>query len=171
MTPRDTTGEVNFGDLGLQLTRGFRALKIWLSVSHFGVAAFRAAVDNALDLAELARRRIAEDDRLESIAGGELGITCFRRRVDGHEDEAAKINAGLIAAYEATGRGLVSSTRLDGRYAVRLCVLNHTTRVEDVEAMLDFFASAALGPRADLDEARSPHMMDVGAGWLRPARR
>ena len=165
------TGEVNFGDLGLQLTRGFRALKVWLSVSHFGVAAFRAAIDNSLDLAELARRRIAGDDRLESIARGELGITCFRRRVDGDEKEAAEANAALIAAYEATGRGLVSSTRLDGRYAVRLCVLNHTTRAEDVEAVLDFFASTPLGPRADLDGARSPHMMDVGAGWLRPARR
>ena len=65
----------------------------------------------------------------------------------------------------------MSSTRLDGRYAVRLCVLNHTTRAEDVEAVVEFFASAPLGSRAGLDGARSPHMMDVGAGWLRPARR
>ena len=65
----------------------------------------------------------------------------------------------------------MSSTRLDGHYAVRLCALNHTTPAQDVEAVLDFFASTPLGPRADLDGARSPHMMDVGAGWLRPARR
>ena len=120
-------GEVDFGDLGLQLTRGFRALKVWLSVSHFGVAAFRAAIDKSLDLTELARRRIAADDRLEAVAPGALGITCFRRRVDGGEIEAATLNAALIAAYEASGRGLVSSTRVHGRYAVRLCVLNSTT--------------------------------------------
>ena len=66
-------GEVNFGDLGLQLTRGFRALKVWLSVSLFGAAAFRAAIDDALDLAELARGLIAADDRLETIAAGDLG--------------------------------------------------------------------------------------------------
>lgn len=163
-------GELNFGDLGLQLSRGFRALKVWLSVSHFGVAAYRTAIDNALDLAELARQRIADDDRLEAIAPGELGITCFRRRVEAGEDEAARVNAALVAAYEASGRGLVSSTRLDGRYAVRLCVLNHTTRAEDVEAAVDFFASAPVDrPPPNAGGARSPHMMDVAAGWLRPA--
>ena len=141
-------GEVNFGDLGLQLSRGFRALKVWLSVSHFGVPAFRTAIDNALDLAELARRRIAEDDRLETIAPGELGITCFRRRVEGTEDEAARVNAALIAAYEASGRGLVLSTRVDGRYAVRLCVLNHTTRAEHIEAVLDLLRHRATRPAA-----------------------
>ena len=164
-------GEVNFGDLGLQLSRGFRALKVWLSVSHFGVPVFRTAIDNALDLAELARRRIAEDDRLETIAPGELGITCFRRRVEGTEDEAARVNAALIAAHEASGRGLVLSTRVDGRYAVRLCVLNHTTRAEHVEAVLDHFATAPLDPPRSADGARSPHMMDLGAGWLRSADR
>ena len=164
-------GEVNFGDLGLQLSRGFRALKVWLSVSHFGVPAFRTAIDNALDLAELARRRIAEDDRLETIAPGELGITCFRRRVEGTEDEAARVNAALIASYEASGRGLVLSTRVDGRYAVRLCVLNHTTRAEHIEAVLDYFATAPLDPPPSADGARSPHMMDLGAGWLRSADR
>jgi len=162
-------GEVNFGDLGLQLSRGFRALKVWLSVSHFGVAAFRTAIDNALDLAELARRRIAADDRLEAIAPGELGITCFRRRVEGGEDEAARVNAALIAAYEASGLGLVSSTALDGRYAVRLCVLNHTTRAEDIEAALDFFATAPVDSPTTVAGPRSPHMMDIAAGWLRPA--
>ena len=75
----------------------------------------------------------------------------------------------LIAAYEASGRGLVLSTRVDGRYAVRLCVLNHTTRAEHVEAVLDYFATAPLGPPRGVDGARSPHMMDVGAGWLRTA--
>jgi aromatic-L-amino-acid decarboxylase len=114
-------GEVDFGDLGLQLSRTSRALKVWLSISCFGVAAFRAAIDRSLDLAELARRRIAEDPRLESMAEGELGITCFRRRTGGDERESAAANAGLIAAYEATGRGGGSSPRLGGPYAVRRC--------------------------------------------------
>ena len=110
-------GEVDFGDLGLQLTRASRALKVWLSISHFGVDAFRAAIDRSLDLAELARRRIAEDPRLESVADGELGITCFRRRVDAGEPEAAAVNAALVAAYERAGaascrpRGCAGATR------------------------------------------------------------
>ena len=162
-------GEVNFGDLGLQLTRGFRALKVWLSVNLFGAAAFREAIDRALDLAELARTLIAADDRLETIAAGDLGITCFRRRVAGGEEQAAAANAALVAAYEASGMGLVLSTRVDGRYAVRLCILNHTTRAEDVEAAVAFFAGAPLDPEPRSNGARSPHMMDVGSGWLRSA--
>jgi aromatic-L-amino-acid/L-tryptophan decarboxylase len=136
-------GEVNFGDLGLEQSRPFRALRVWLSISFFGVAAFRDAIDRALDLAELARHRVAEDPALESIARGELGITCFRRRTGGGEDEAARVNAALIAAWEATGDGLLSSTRLGERYAVRLCALNHATSAADVERVLEFFATGA----------------------------
>ena len=135
-------GEVNFGDLGLEQSRPFRALGVWLSVTFFGVAAFRAAIDRALDLAEVARHRVAEDHALESIARGELGITCFRRRTDGGEREAARVNAALVAAWEATGNGLLSSTRLGDRYTVRLCALNPATSPADVEAVLDFFARA-----------------------------
>jgi aromatic-L-amino-acid/L-tryptophan decarboxylase len=166
---RDAVGhedEVSFGDLGLQLSRSFRALKVWLSVSHFGVAAYRAAVDRALDLAELARRRIVEDPQLEPMATGELGITCFRRRTDGDEDHAGRVNAALVAGYEATGRGLVSSTRLRGRYAVRLCAMSHTTTAADVEGMLDFFASASVVPRPSANGSAPLRIGDVAEGWL-----
>ena len=166
-----SAGEVNFGDLGLQLTRGFRALKVWLSVSLFGAQAYRGAIDAALDLAELARALVAADDRLETIAAGELGITGVRRRVDGGEDVAAAVNAALVAAYEASGKGLALSTRVDGRYAVRLCILNHTTRAADVEAAVEFFAGAPIDPERRSSGARTPHMMDLGAGWLASARR
>jgi aromatic-L-amino-acid/L-tryptophan decarboxylase len=159
-------GEVDFGDLGLQLSRSWRALKVWLSVSHFGVAAFRAAIDRSLDLADLARRRIADDPRLEAMAEGELGITCFRRRTDGDEHEAAAVNAGLVAAYEATGRGLLSSTRLQGRYAVRLCPMNHTTTAADVEGALEFFASAAVADRPSTNGAQPGFAAGVTGGWL-----
>jgi aromatic-L-amino-acid decarboxylase len=139
-------GEVNFGDLGLEQSRPFRALRVWLSISFFGVAAFRDAIDRALDLAELARHRVAEDPALESIARGELGITCFRRRTGGGEEEAARVNAALVAAWEAMGDGLLSSTRLGDRYAVRLCALNNATSPTDVERVLEFFARGAAAP-------------------------
>ena len=141
-------GEVNFGDLGVEQSRPFRALRIWLSVSFFGVGAFRDAIDRALDLAELARRRVAELPALEMIAPGELGITCFRRRTAGGDEQAARVNAALIASWEATGCGLVSSTRLGGRYAVRLCALNNTTSAADVVRVLDFFAATSVVPRS-----------------------
>ena len=137
-------GAVNFSDLGLQLTRNWRALKVWLSIETLGLDAFRAAIDRSLDLAVLAEARVREDPRLELLSGAELGVVCFRRRFDGidDEDELAALNAALIARLEATGQALVSSTRLHGRYAIRLCALNHTSGAEDVEWVLDWLASA-----------------------------
>jgi glutamate/tyrosine decarboxylase-like PLP-dependent enzyme len=135
--------EVNFSDLGLQLTRTSRALKIWLSVRAFGLDAFRAAIDRSLDLAELARQHVETTPNLELLAPPSLGVLCFRRTVeDADEDALDRLNAGVVAALEHSGLGLVSSTRLRGRYAIRLCVLNHTSGAEDIERVLDFLATA-----------------------------
>ena len=73
-----------------------------------------------------------------------LGIVCFRRRgrEGDTEEELARRNAALVAAFERTGQGLVSSTRLHGRYAIRLCVMNHTSGEEHVRGVLDWFAAA-----------------------------
>jgi aromatic-L-amino-acid/L-tryptophan decarboxylase len=143
--------EVNFSDLGLQLTRGWRALKVWLSIQTFGLDAFREAIDNALDLAALAEARVRETPELELLSPAQLGIVCFRRRFAGDEDELAALNAALIERLAATGQALVSSTRLHGVYAIRLCALNHTSGPEDVEWVLDWLASAetpAIAPAA-----------------------
>ncbi len=136
--------EVNFSDLGLQLTRGARALKIWLSFNYFGSDAFRAAIDRALDLAQIAEAYVRESRTLELLSSASLGIVCFRRQFDGVQDEPTleQLNADLVAAFEATGYGLVSSTRLHGTYAIRLCVMNHTSGPADVTDVLEWFAVA-----------------------------
>ena len=89
--------------------------KLWLSIETFGLAAFRRAIDRSLDLAEHAARRIRESDELELVAPPSLGIVCFRRRPAGVDDEVelAGLNAGLVAALEASGDGFVSSTTLE----------------------------------------------------------
>jgi aromatic-L-amino-acid decarboxylase len=130
-------GEVNFSDLGIQLTRSTRAFKLWLSLRTFGVDAFRAAIDQTLDLADLARRRIEASDSLELAAPPSLGIVCFFRH--GADD---KQTDGLAAALEQSGLGFISTTRVHGRTALRLCILNHTTRAEDVERVLEFLETA-----------------------------
>jgi len=137
-------GEIDVCDRGLQLTRGARALKVWLSLSYFGVDAFRAAIDRALDLARAAQHQVGRESSLELLSPAVLGVVCFRRHPPEVDDEAAleRINAELVARFEASGRGLVSSTRLDGRYAIRLCVMNHTSGPADVTETLDWFASA-----------------------------
>src|SRR3954447_25886645 len=141
-------GEVIFADMGLQLTRGWRALKIWLSIQTLGLDAFRAAIERSLDLAQLAQRVVEATPELELMSPARLGVICFRRRFDCDEDGVAALNAALVAQLEATGEALVSSTRLHGAYAIRLCPLNHTTRPADVEWVLDWFASAPTPERS-----------------------
>jgi glutamate/tyrosine decarboxylase-like PLP-dependent enzyme len=163
------SAEVNFSDLGLQLTRTARALKIWLSFNYFGTDAFRDAIDRAIDLALLAEQLVRDAPSLELLSPASLGIIAFRRRFDGVHDneELARLNAGLVTAFEATGRGLVSSTRLHGTYAIRLCVMNHTSGPEDVTDVVEWFAQA---PRPSLTDPGPPathqdHLADVKGGW------
>jgi glutamate/tyrosine decarboxylase-like PLP-dependent enzyme len=136
--------EVNLSDRGVQLTRSTRALKVWLSLQHFGLDAFTAAIDRSLDLAELLVDLVEASDVLELMAAPSLGVVCFRRRFPDAPDEDTRDghNAGLLVALEQSGIGLVSSTLLRGHYALRACVLNHTTRAADVERVVAFLERA-----------------------------
>ena len=134
---RTADGEVNFSDLGLQLTRSARALKLWVSLRYFGLDAFREAIRRTLELAAAAARRIEASETLEPMAPPSLGVVCFRRR--DLDDEA---NAGIAAALERSGTGLISTTRLHGRFALRMCVLNHQSTEADVERVLGFLETA-----------------------------
>jgi aromatic-L-amino-acid decarboxylase len=162
-------GEVNLSDRGVQLTRSSRAFKVWLSLQYFGARAFTTAIDRSLDLARLVEERVQTSDALELMAPPSLGIVCFRRHFRGVAGDAADAdlrNAALVAAVEASGHGLVSSTVLRGRYALRMCVMNHTTTAADVERVMDLFefsepdalspAAAAVTYRRDREIRRTP---------------
>jgi aromatic-L-amino-acid/L-tryptophan decarboxylase len=163
-------GEVNFADRGLQLSRGFRALKVWVSVQTFGLAAFRAAIQRNMELAELAEALVRSDDRLTLMAPATLGIVCFRREWPGcDETETERLGMTLVDALERSGAGLVSSTRLAGRHAIRLCVLNPTSSEGDVRRVIEHFAGASTppaGPRS-AGIAADPVMTDPGNDELR----
>jgi glutamate/tyrosine decarboxylase-like PLP-dependent enzyme len=140
--------EVNFADRGIQLTREARAFKLWLSLKYFGVAAFREAIDRSLDLALLAEERVRASSELELLSPATLGIVCFRRRPDGLAEEGTleRLNADLDRRLAQSGEGMISSTRVDGRYALRLCVLNHRSRADDVERVLGWLETASVDP-------------------------
>jgi len=163
--------EVNFSDLGLQLTRTSRALKIWLSFNYFGTDAFREAIDRSIDLALIAERHVRDTPALELLSPASLGVICFRRRFEGVdiEETIARLNADLVTAFERTGRGLLSSTRLHGTYAIRLCVMNHTTEADDVKEVLDWFAHASRPTESDAHEVLdyADRRAELLSGWGR----
>jgi aromatic-L-amino-acid decarboxylase len=125
---RDTLGgEVNFRDRSVQLTRGGRALKLWLSLRTFGLAAFRDAIDHGITLAEHAEALLREREGWEIVTPAQLAIVCFRREGD---DE---LQTRLSAAMVADGFAAPSTTEVDGRVALRLCTINPRTTFNDIE--------------------------------------
>jgi glutamate/tyrosine decarboxylase-like PLP-dependent enzyme len=166
----ETAGrEVNFSDLGLQLTRTCRALKLWISVRYFGLAAFRAAIDTCLDLALHAQREIESSPELELMTPASLGIVTFRRHPGGVDDEAVleRINAELADEIERGGEVFVSSARVRGRYVLRLCILNYSTSQAEVDRALELAATlpvdVSAGPPSQAVESYPP----IETGWLR----
>src|SRR5271165_853676 len=136
-------GEVNFAERGLQLSRGFRALKVWVTVQTFGLAAFRAAIQRNLELAEYAETLIRSHAGLTLMAPATLGIVCFRREWPGcDEAETERRGTALAADLERGGTALVSTTRLASRHAIRLCILNPTSSEEHVRRVIEHFAGA-----------------------------
>ncbi|MFB3920164.1 MAG: aspartate aminotransferase family protein [Terriglobia bacterium] len=133
--------EVNFCDYGLQLTRGFRALKVWMSVKTFGARRIREVIDQCLDLTEYAARLFAESPRIEIVTPPSLGVFTFRYvpeklPASGAEEFLNKLNSDLVAHAIASREIMLSSTRLGARQVIRFCVLNHRTRKEDVREAL-----------------------------------
>jgi len=132
--------QVNFGDRGLQLSRSFRALKVWMSVQTFGVAAFRRAVGRGIELADRAGEHVRASEVLEMLSPPSLGVVCFRVRPGGaglSEADLERLNAGVQERVIAEGVAMMSSTRLKGTYALRLCILNHQTTWADVRETLE----------------------------------
>ena len=130
----------NFGDRGLQLSRSFRALKVWMSIQTFGMKAFRAAVTRGIELASKAEAWIRASDDLELANPASLSVVCFRfnpRDPDLSVEQLEALNDRIQARVIDTGIAMMSSTRLRGVYWLRLCILNHTTTWEDVRTTLE----------------------------------
>jgi len=130
----------NFGDRGLQLSRSFRALKVWMSVQTFGLAAFRRAIARGMELAERAEAYVRESDVLEIANPASLGVVCFRVNPKGSQLDDGRleqINDAVQARVIESGTAMMSSTRLRGLYSLRLCILNHNTTWEDVRGTLE----------------------------------
>jgi glutamate/tyrosine decarboxylase-like PLP-dependent enzyme len=127
--------EVNFRDRGPQLSRGSRALKLWLSLQVFGLDAFVAAIDRVLDNAERAQRAIEASDALEVVTPAQLGIVTFAPR----EGDAGALAERVVA----DGFAAPSSTVLRGRTVLRLCTINPRTTDDDIDRTIECIASLA----------------------------
>jgi aromatic-L-amino-acid/L-tryptophan decarboxylase len=130
--------EVNFADHGIALTRRFRALKIWLSLKVLGVGWHRQLVTRSCQLAELAQALLEREPGFEILSPRRLSVVCFRYvpKPASEDIDLDRLNLALIDAVRATGRAFLSSTRLHGRVAIRVCFVNWRTTTADVEEVI-----------------------------------
>ena len=130
----------NFSNLGLQLSRSVRALKVWMSVQTFGMAAFRRAVEKGMALSTQAEEYVRASPVLQPLNTPTLGIVCFRvNPAESGLDEAAldEVNRVVLARMFWDDPAFMSSTMLHGTFALRMCIINHTTTWDDVRETLE----------------------------------
>jgi glutamate/tyrosine decarboxylase-like PLP-dependent enzyme len=125
------TAETNQADYGIQLSRGFRALKVWLSINTFGFAAFRDAVTRGFELAEFAEKELRRRRHCEILSPAEMAIVAFRFG----QDDA--LQTELVDLMLRDGFAFLTSTTLKGRAALRLCTINPRTTEQDIVQTID----------------------------------
>jgi aromatic-L-amino-acid/L-tryptophan decarboxylase len=130
-------GEPWYCDLGPELSRGFRALKIWFTIKAYGLDGLAEVIArNCRQAADLARAVAASDD-LQLLAPVALNIVCFRYIAgDLPEPERDALNAAIVAELQLRGIAAPSTTRLAGRLAIRVALTNHRTTDEDLAILV-----------------------------------
>jgi aromatic-L-amino-acid decarboxylase len=120
-------------DYGPDLSRGFRALKVWFTLRVYGTQAMGAAISRTCALALYLEQRIASTWELEVLAPVELNIVCFRYRAD----DSDRVNADLVADLQESGTVAPSTTIINGRLAIRAAIVNHRTTQSDIDKLLE----------------------------------
>src|SRR5262245_16957728 len=137
-TKRAEEEEINYYDYGVQLTRGFRALKLWLSFKTFGAAAFREAINRGFEMAEFAEGVLRQSGRWRIVAPAAMGIVTFRYVPEGcSENEINEIHRRMVEMMSEDGFAFANSTALRGQTVMRLCTINPRATEEDVRATID----------------------------------
>ena len=148
-----SAGGVYFADRGLDLTRGFKALKVWMQLKADGVNLLARIIEQNVAQVQRLVQLIDAHDELERLAEAPLNIACFRYRHHASGDaELDVLNQELLLRLQERGIAAPSSTLIDGRFALRVAHVNHRTRNLDIDRLVD--AVVSIG--RELIDERSP---------------
>jgi len=126
-----------FWDYGPELSRPFRALDLWLLIKYVGAATLAAAVESNLACAKHLEKLVEASDDFEMLAPVELSIFCFRHKPRGFAGDLDALNEQTLVRLQRDGSSYVSNARIRGRFALRGCVLNYRTTMDDMQTLLD----------------------------------
>ncbi len=137
-------GQPWFCDLGPELSRGFRALKVWFTLKEHGIRRLGEKIGDNCRQAEWLAARLDQDGRLQRLAPVGLNIVCFRY-FDPILDNAVldTMNERIVVELQERGIAAPSTTRLNGLLAIRVNITNHRTRISDLQVLID--AIVAIG--------------------------
>lgn len=133
---QDAEGDWNLWDYGPELTRPFRALKVWLSFQVFGASAFREAIAHGFELARRAERKIVRMAGWRVVTPASMGVVTFRHQPKGMtgNDDLDEHNTSIAAECLRRGFAFLVTTRVKGQVALRLCTINPRTTEADIAA-------------------------------------
>ncbi|MGZ4152055.1 MAG: pyridoxal phosphate-dependent decarboxylase family protein, partial [Actinomycetota bacterium] len=153
---RESTGRgEDFGQMGPQFSRGFQALKVWVSLLAHGWDAYRARISHDAALARYLGDRVTERPEFELACPVGLSICCFRfvppglPHGPGTDAYLDALNERLMTEVQQDGRVFYSNAILDDRYVLRVCIVNFRTEADDLDAVLN--VTAEIGTRLDAE--------------------
>ncbi len=137
-------------DYGPDLSRNFKALKVWFTLQVYGTHRLGHMMDATCQLARMLEQRIIDEPELELLAPVSLNIVCFRYR---SEHAVNQLNAQLVIELQESGLVAPSSTEVDGQVAIRAAIFNHRTSHNEIDLLVD--ATLRLGRQLKLAGASS----------------
>jgi len=143
---QDDPDLVDFNLLSPELSRDFRGLRVWLPLSMHGAGPFRRNLEEKLALARKAADELRKVPDIEILAEPQLSILAFRLHRPGLDDEALnQLNRNLLERINGKKRVYLTGTKLDGRFAIRICVLSFRTHRDRMDMALEDIREAVRG--------------------------
>jgi glutamate/tyrosine decarboxylase-like PLP-dependent enzyme len=132
-----TAGKDWFSDYGFQLTRSFRALKVWMMIKTEGIDKYGRLIYQNVQQARYLQALVEAAPELEMLAPVALNVVCFRFTAAGLDDNALNaLNKELLIRVQESGAAIVTGTTLHGLQAIRMCNVNHRSRREDFDLLV-----------------------------------
>jgi len=138
---REASQEYSPADLSAELSRPFRGMRLWLPLKLFGLAPFRAALSEKIWLARYFHQRISDMPGFEAGPRPDLSVVTYRYVPENGDADA--FNRRLLQEVLSDGKVFISSTRLDGRFVLRLAVLHYRTHKSTIDYLLDLLSETA----------------------------
>lgn len=137
MMPRGLASAHWLHEFGLQTTRGFRALKVWMALKEHGVDTFGRLIDQNIAQGHYLSALVDAEPHLERIAPTSINIVCFRFRVEGFNADTLKdLNTEIMLRLQEDGIAALSDTTVQGTHCLRVAINNHRTRQEDLHLLV-----------------------------------